>query len=181
MRYNIIIGIDPDIDKNGVAYLMPSSRKIETYKYTLSELVDAIIKTRDTCKLTNETMCVIVEGGFTIKTNWHLDNLMRSNNLSMASRLRLAASIGRSQGENAQRGRDIFELVKSLHVPCFVQKPYVHDWGKDHRSKISKAELDYVVGYKMKRNNQEERDAALIAWLGANFPLRRSANVLKGL
>lgn len=183
MKYDAYIGIDPDIDKNGFAFLNTGNRRIETHKYTFAELVDILKKMKGAFDIVKQTMLVIVEGGHLIKTNWHLDGLIhsRNSNLSLQSKIRLACSIGKSQGENAQRGRDIVEMLEFLNIDHTVIHPYVHDWGKDHRSKISKAELDYVVGYKMKRNNQEERDAALIAWLGAGYPIRRSAKITLSL
>lgn len=183
MRKDIIIGIDPDVDKNGVAYLTTVNKHLTTFQMKFGELLLYLQRKCDEAKKAHQSFVVIIEGGWLNKSNWHLDGLLNTKNksLTIQSKLRLAASIGKSQGENHQRGLDIVEFCEHFLIPHEVVKPYVHDWGLDHRSKISKLELDYVIGTKLKRNNQEERDAALIAWLGANFPLRRSAKVLKGL
>lgn len=183
MKKDIIIGIDPDIDKNGVATLVCRLKRLTTAQMKFGALLHYIQDRWQYAQSNGNSFVVIVEGGWLNHSNWHVDALYhtKSSTLSMQSKIRLAAKMGVSQGQNHQRGLDIVEFCQHEHIPCEVVKPYPLSWGKDHRSKITKEELDYVVGCKMPRNNQEERDAALIAWLGANLPIRYNRNAQDGL
>ena len=46
-KYDVVIGIDPDVDKSGVAFLMVENRIIELVNLTFADLLDYLRETRD--------------------------------------------------------------------------------------------------------------------------------------
>lgn len=46
-KYDVVIGIDPDVDKSGVAFLIVESRIIEVSNLTFANLLDYLRETRD--------------------------------------------------------------------------------------------------------------------------------------
>lgn len=93
--------------------------------------------------------------------------------LSMFKNPQQAAAIGRSTGMNHQTGILIVECCKHYNIPCEIIKPLKKCWkGKD--GKITQDELAYFVsaGEKLPRMNQDQRDALLLAWVCAGYPVR---------
>ena len=151
------IGIDPDVEKNGVALVERKTKKIEVTTLTFSELMDYIsfikrVSERDSC-----TYMVVIEAG------WHLHR-----GFSIAK----AAEVGRATGRNHQTGILIAEMCEYLGVPYVLRKPLRKVWqGKD--GKITAKELSVFTGLRG-RTNQEGRDAALLAWCEAGLPIKTS-------
>lgn len=152
-----IVGIDPDIDKSGVAYLERSTRKLEVSSLSFAELIDYFIflqaRTKD--------VVVVVEAGWLNKGNWHI---RYSDNKGQA------CAKGYQVGRNHETGRKIIEVALHFGFKVEEVKPLKKCWhGKD--GKITHEELAYFTGI-MGRTNQDGRDAALLAWNYANLPIR---------
>ena len=64
MIHDIIIGIDPDVDKSGVALLNTASRCMETSAYDFPNLIDLLIAKRDEAKEKNLSLIVVVEASW---------------------------------------------------------------------------------------------------------------------
>lgn len=163
-QYNNIIGIDPDVDKSGVAYLRTATRQLEAATLTFPELLDYLLHAKKVRDEQNETLIVVVEAGWLIKTNWHLKG---------KDSKRVASAKGNSAGRNHEVGRKIVEMCKHYGLEVKEQYPLKKYW-KGSDGKITHEELKAFTGL-MGRTNQESRDAALLAWNHAGFPIRLKA------
>lgn len=160
-KYDIYIGIDPDCERSGVAYLERSKRALKLASCTFFELYDYLLRLKEETSSKGLKMVVIVEAGYLITTHWHL---------SRADNLRLAAAKGNSAGRNHETARKIVEMCQYLELDYKAVKPVKKCWrGKDR--KITHEELKAITNIDRGRTNQEERDAALLAWLYADLPI----------
>lgn len=157
---NIIIGIDPDIEKNGVAVLYRLSKEISLHSLPFPQALTFIRSLAEK----NNSLVVIVEAGWRNKSNFHL---------SPYDTKAQAAKKGVDQGRNHQRGIDIVEYLQYHDLKVIEMKPLPLMWGTGlTRKKISDEEIRRFMDIKKKRTNQEERDAALLAWVYAGLPMK---------
>lgn len=156
-----IIAIDPDVDKNGVSYLETATKKLETSSLTLVQLIDYLKTTKMKLDENKETLTIVIEGGW---------SNTRTHRRSVNDTFGTASKKGYNVGRNHQRGMDIFQIAESMDFNVVEQPPLQKCW-KGREGKITHEELAYFTGI-MGRTNQEERDAALIAWNYANFPIK---------
>lgn len=161
-KYDIIIGIDPDVDKNGICYLDTRTREIRTFKLPFSAFIFNWIKELEQDnRFLESSKCFVIEGGWKITTNWHVTRRQSAH---------LAARIGEMAGRNHQSGILLEEVIKHMGYDVDVILPLKKCWkGKD--GKITREELAFFTGYN-ERTNQEERDAALLAWVYAGFSVK---------
>ena len=160
MKYDLIIAIDPDKDKSGVAFLDLKRNEVEARAMPFPELIDML---RDVSQWT--TPCkVIIEGGWLIsKSNYH------------AAYGRVGECIARKVGANHETGRKIVEMLAHWGIEHEVIHPLKKCWkGRDR--KITLDELNSLLrgmGIKeMGRCNQDMRDAVLIALTYSGLPMR---------
>jgi len=157
MNKPIIIGIDPDVDNNGVCIL--KDRKLDyTGNKTFPELVAMF---RD---LSVEETTVIVEAGYLIKkSNWH-----------GAVNNRAAQRIAKNTGRNHQVAKMLVETARSFGLDVIEQRPYKKIW-KGKEGKITHEEISSFIQGFPKSSNQDQRDAVLLCWYYANLPIRITA------
>lgn len=172
---DIIIAIDPDAEKNGVATLQRESKNIIAQSLSFPDTLDYLRYTYSQAQTSGLTVRVIIEAGWLNKTHWHVGY----NDSRQA-----AAAKGNAVGRNHETGRKLVEMCEHWKIPFEVIKPLplkvggVHLWrGKD--GKITHEEIVNITGIKG-RTNQEVRDAALIAWTWAGMPVKTGANKQKG-
>lgn len=165
-KIDIVIGIDPDVDRSGFALLDSRTRKFDLRALSFPDLLDALKTVQRKCEVAGRSLTVVVEAGWLNESNWHL-----SHRESRAE----AAAKGNAVGRNHETGRKICEMCDHWDIPVVRKKPLplksrgVHFWnGKD--GKITSEELKALTGYE-KRTNQEMRDAALLAWTHADLPI----------
>lgn len=157
-KYRTIIAIDPDIDGSGVAILDVA---LATFRYRLPVLVKLLEHYEG-----REDVLVVVEASYLVSSNWHLKS---------KDSQRLAAAKGRNVGRNHEIGRQIVEFCKYFHIPYEEKIPLKKIWhGRD--GKITKTELEDLcngsgIGYKFAGNDQEQRDAALLAIDRSGIPM----------
>ena len=168
---DVVIGIDPDVDKSGVAFLECSTRKLEITSLTFPDLLDYLQWVKKQAEDNPRSVRVIIEAGWLNPSNWHLT--ARDTRAACAAK-------GNHAGRNHEVGRKIAEMCDHWQIPYELVKPLAlrvrgfHLWkGKD--GKITHDELAAFTGI-MGRTNQEGRDAALLAWTWAGFPLSRCRN-----
>ena len=155
---DIIIAIDPDVERSGVATLAIEERKLGTFSLTFPELMDAL-----QLFLPDKTL-VVVEAGWLNKPNWHL---------TAKDSARIAAAKGNSTGRNHEVGRKIVEMARHYGLTVNEVKPLRKCWnGRD--GKITHEELAQFIPDLPKRTTQDIRDASLLAWTYAGFPIRMS-------
>ena len=168
MRVDCIIGIDPDVEKNGVAFLECATKRLEVTALTFPDLLDFLRSTQRQAEVQQKNIRVIIEAGWLNKAHWHL---------TPKDSKQSAAAKGNAAGRNHEVGRKIAELCKHWQLPYELMKPLAlkvggaYLWnGKD--GKITHDELAAFTGI-MGKTNQEGRDAALIAWTWAGFPVQK--------
>ncbi len=158
------IGIDPDVDKNGVACIDLETRQVTIQTLPFAQTLDYLQQAQAHATANNIPYKVIIEAGWMNQGNWHL----RHFDGRAAS-----AAKGCDQGRNEQTSRLLGEMCAHYGIPYEHKRPLPKCWqGKDR--KITQEELEQVTGQKLKRTNQEGRDAALLAWDKAGFPMRVS-------
>ena len=102
-QYDIIIGIDPDCDRSGVAVLDMRAREMQMHSMTFPELVQYL-----TCVAADGVegmrILVVVEASWRTETNWHGRR---------GDGYRVAAKKGYSVGRNHETGRKISEMAQA--------------------------------------------------------------------
>lgn len=106
---------------------------------------------------------VIIEAGWLNKSNWHL---------SRKDTKAVAAAKGNSAGRNHETGRKIAEICQYYNIPHMLVRPLKKMW-KGRDGKITREEIAAFTGI-TGRNNQEARDALLLAWEYAGLPVRKT-------
>lgn len=143
----IFIGIDPDVDKSGVAYYVSSNKKLTLKSLTFFDLLEYLKKVKKNFSdVENVKLTVVIEGGWLNKSNWHVVK----NGTAAVN-----AKIGSHVGENHEVGRKIVEMCQYLNINHIVVTP--------RRTKVKEEYFKMLTGYKA-RTNQEKRDAALLVW-----------------
>ncbi len=159
-RYDRVIGIDPDVERSGVAEVQVSTGRIEVTSLSFPALLDYLRLMGERTK--SEATVVVVEAGYLNASNWHIGR---------GGGERRAARIGNNTGRNHETARKIVEMARHYGFEVVEQRPLRKRWrGKD--GKITHEELAYVVGGLERRTSQDARDAALLAWTYAGLPVR---------
>ena len=159
MKYDNIIGIDPDCDKSGVAWLHVPDRKLEIDNLTFPELISYLQYCKAVSEKTKESYIVVVEAGW-----------LNAKSCFHRCFGKAAEKVAKNVGANHETGRKIVEMCKYYDINVTIQKPLVKTW-KGRDGKITHEELEYFTGI-MGRTNQDGRDAALLAWNYAGLPIR---------
>lgn len=142
----LVIGIDPDVNKSGVATINK-----RTKEFTLKNLLffDLMVYLEQNKEFIKE---VRVEASWLIKkTNWH-------NNKSGTG---VASRIGSNTGANHEVGRKIIEMCEHLGVAYVQVKPLKKRW-KGADGKITHKEIASMFASFPEKSNQEQRDALLL-------------------
>lgn len=171
-----VVGIDPDVEKNGVALLDCEKRTMRILtSLSFPELLDFLRYIQRQAEVEQKNVRVIIEAGWLNKAHWHLTSKDTKQS---------AAAKGNAAGRNHETGRKIVEVCAHWQIPHELIKPLnlkvggVRLWnGKD--GKITHEEIVSFTGITKIRTNQEERDAALIAWEWAGLPVKIVRNQLK--
>ena len=163
MKYDVIVGIDPDVEKNGFAVLDTKARRVRLDALTFAECVEKFKTIGGVLETGSKSIVVVVEASWIISSNWHLAKWGESKHH--------AAAKGYDVGRNHQVGKLIVEMCHHFDIPVVEHIPLIKTWkGKDR--KITHEELIQFCPINKSRTNQEERDAALLAWSFANFPIK---------
>lgn len=148
---DLIIGIDPDVDKSGVACIDVAEGTVWTDALPLPMLLDSV---GDMAGEPGRTAVVVIEASWSLSHNWH----GRMNDTR-----RVAGRKGYDVGRNHQTGIAIAELLRHRGIKVVERPPLLKVWrGRD--GKITHEEMTQLCGWDRKRSNQEERDALLLAW-----------------
>ena len=160
-KADYIIGIDPDTDKSGIAQVRVAGREVELFSASFPELLDYLQRMRQKELTEGVKVMVVVEASWRISTNWHTKR---------GESVRVSASKGIDQGRCAEVGRKIVECARYYGLDVVEQLPLKKIW-KGPDGKITDEEIKVFIPIKG-RTNQETRDAALLAWNEAGFPIR---------
>lgn len=137
----IYIGIDPDVDKSGVA--MWDGKDLILMNLSFWELFDFLHGSKFTPDI---PVKVRLEAGWlNQKINWHNEK----------AGVRVAAKIGARTGANHEVGRKIVEMCNYLKIPCELCVP--------KSSKVNKELFRKITGY-TRATNPETRDAGMLVY-----------------
>lgn len=146
------IGIDPDIDRSGVAII--EGVRLYCSNYSFCE----ILKFLEATKKTHLKHCVFIEAGWLVSHNF-----TAKKGLSLKRQLKIANDVGVNWGV----GKLIEQFCIKENINYKLIKPLKKRWGKTGKEKISHAEFINLFKVKklaptLKSTNQEQRDAALL-------------------
>lgn len=134
---NLIIGIDPDLEKSGVAILKDGSLRLDNMRfYDLTQYFEV---NKDQIEK------VIIEAGWLNKKS----NVHGRYGQSKSAGERIAKNVG----ENHATGKLLVEIAKSLNLNVVAVRPT--------RTKKNSEEFNRITGW-VGRSNQEQRDAAML-------------------
>ena len=158
-HYDIIIGIDPDIEQSGVARLDVAERKSWAQTLPFPLLIEYV---KSVCRQNmDKKIAVVVEASWHRTHNWHLSRFDSPG---------VAAKKGYDEGRNHETGRKIVESLQHYGIPVIEQPPLRKIWQGPDR-KITHTEITAITKWEKKRSNQEERDAMLLAWNRSGLPI----------
>jgi len=155
MNYKIIIGIDPDIKRSGIAILEKETKKISVFNYQFPFIVEFFQKI---CDKKSDILVVVEAGWLNSISNYH------------GEVSKVGQRIAKNVGSNHQTGKHIVEMAKHYGLNVELQKPFIKCW-KGPEGKITHDEIKSFTGITFP-TNQETRDAILIAWIVAGFPIK---------
>ncbi len=161
-KYDVVIGIDPDSDKNGVAFIEVATRKLEVSSLNFWQLYSYLYFLKEKSVKLNKTVLIVVEHSNFTAHNWHIKG---GNNKAVASRM------GYDVGRCHRTGELIEQMCEQLALEYRPQAPLTKVWKGSDR-KVTHEEIVSLTGLISKRTNQEERDAILLAWVNAGFAIR---------
>ena len=177
-KYNRIFAIDPDCGSKpddegiattggcGLAMLFLDDGKEPDINLDTLPFYDLIAFIKSLAKGSNkEGVIVLVEASWLNgngTTNWHIASRYSSSK---------NAAIGYDVGRCHEVGRKLIEACRYYGIDYEAKKPLRKIWtGKD--GKITDAEIRRFMKLNKARTNQEERDAALLAWDFARLPVK---------
>lgn len=132
----LIIGIDPDLDKSGVAVL---GQSFELKNLTFAETVELFRSHQDQIKK------VVIEAGWQNK----------KANFRGGHSKRAGERIAKNVGENHATGKLLVEMAKSFGLAVVEVRPT--------KTKKNSEEFNRITGWQG-RTNQEQRDAGMLIW-----------------
>lgn len=160
-KTDIIIGIDPDVNKSGVGVVSANGKEVQVDSIVFPELLQFLQGEAYTASVTGVKKVVVVEASWKISHNWHARR---------GDSVRVSAAKGVDQGRCAEVGKKICECARYYGLEVVEKLPLKKIWkGKD--GKITHEEIKVFMPI-TGRTNQEERDAALLAWDYAGLPIR---------
>lgn len=167
-RLGYVIGIDPDLDKNGIALISKARRELESaylnFPQTLEWVKVRYAKWQEKyAEVAPNSFMVYIEAGWLNHGNWHV----KGNEMNKYALGQWAAAVGASAGACHAVGKKLLECFEYYGIPCSPIKPLRKMWkGKD--GKITHEELKrelalYRITHDIKgHSNQEVRDSVLL-------------------
>ena len=142
LSMRLLIGIDPDVDKNGFA-----SWDCDKQDFTAIESYGFYDLLENLLMLKKHITIVRIEAGWlNVKSNYH-----------PAQSQRMREKIAKNVGENHRVGKLIVEFCDRNDIPVELVKPLGKVW-KSHE------QFKRDVGNKWSVTNQDKRDAAFLVW-----------------
>lgn len=145
---NIVIGIDPDSEKHGVAtYVNGKLKTLETA--TLMCLISKVEAVKATKEITSlrfaiEDVCS--------------NNFIYTRNIKTNPKIQ--STVARSVGACQQSQRELMRMLDVFEVPYILYKPTGSNWAKN------KTRFENVTGWS-KRSNEDTRSAAYFGFIGS--------------
>jgi len=166
-KYDVVVGIDPDTKASGFAILFMESKEVQVETLSFPLLLDKLLDLGN-YYCDDKTFVVIVEASWLKQSkngnthNWHLKE---------GDSLNAASAKGEGLARNQETGRKIVELCKHWNIDVIEKAPLVKTWSGSDR-KITHEEIAYFIPNFPRQSNPETRDAALLCWDFAGFPIK---------
>lgn len=161
-KADVVIAIDPDVSKSGVARLYKDTKEANLFNLPFSALCSFLSENKQYFDAAKKKVVLLIEASWNTTHNHHI----RPGQTKSA-----AAKTGYNVGRNHQVGMNICEMARSYGLEVIEQPPLRKCW-KGRDGKITHEEIVYFTEIKNRTTNQETRDALLIAWNYAGFPIR---------
>jgi hypothetical protein len=158
-KYDYIIGVDPDVDKSGIATLRTADRLIDCTTSSFPQVLEYFQFLKNV--VSKESTVLVV-----IEASW-----LESNSNHHGVYGRAGQKIAKNVGSNHQTGKLLVEMARYYGLDVEEIRPLKKCW-KGPNGKITHEELAYFIQTLPKKTNQEARDASLICWHYAGFPIR---------
>ena len=146
----IVIGIDPDAEKHGVA-VYTNGRLGDLQKFSLAEIIDNIIIPENTKFDAGQEVIFSIED---VCANNFVYQRNKTTNPSVNM------SIARRVGACQQAQTELMRMLDHFNVKYVLHKPQRGNWAKD------KAKFEKVTGWD-KKSNEDTRSAAYFGYLAA--------------
>ena len=157
-RPDFIIGIDPDVERSGIAVLDVRSGEFDSV--TSRNFFEALECLRRYAQVKSPVVVVIEDSDKSV--TWHY------NSKDMPG---IIAAKGRSVGMCHATTRHLKECAEAMGLTVVMQPPLRKLWsGPD--GKITHEEAAYFMRGLPQRTNQEMRDSCLLCYAYAGFPIR---------
>ncbi len=141
-KHTHLVGVDPDVDKNGVCLYERKTKEFTLHNLTFFQLFDFLVVE----KQKGIAIKVVIEAGWYNLSNWHVKT---------SDNARIVAKKGNSLGSNHETGRKIVEMCEYLKLEYQLVKPTAH--------KVKSDTFMQITGY-TKRTNPEQRDATMLVY-----------------
>jgi hypothetical protein len=151
MDEKIFIGIDPDVDKSGVAIWYKNQKKIELFNKSFFHLFDLLNFLKEQCP--NSQITLIIEAGWLNKSNWHKGYMKDGKFVKNSEQTN--ENISKKTGANHEVGKKICEMAEYLKLNYTLIRPRTKKVNADMFGKITNVKT---------RTNQEQRDAAMLVF-----------------
>jgi hypothetical protein len=146
----IVIGIDPDTEKHGVA-VYTNGRLGDLQKFSLVEIFDHII-VKERTKVQDDSELI-----FSIE-DVCANNFVYSRNMTKNNKVNM--SIARNVGACQQAQTELMRMLEHFNIKYVLHKPQSGNWAKD------KTKFERVTGWD-KKSNEDTRSAAYFGYLAA--------------
>lgn len=135
----IIIGIDPDVDKSGLAYYIKPQEKLLLHQFDLQDLFETVL---DVHKLRAGKVLVRLEAGHKVKKTWQ----------------RRTIGVAKDIGRNNEIGSQIEKFLIKNNIRFELVPPF-------GGSKVNHETFCKITGWDIKKKtNPETRVAGLLAY-----------------
>ena len=146
---NLILGIDADVDKSGIAIYSKTSKTLQYNSLSFFDLLEYLKTVKESVDF------VKVEAGW----------LNKKSNFRNTKIKNVSDAISRKVGENHAVGKKIVEMCDYLGIKNKLSRPHMKRW-KGREGKITHEELIKLLnplGIEInKKTNQDVRDSILI-------------------
>lgn len=146
-KADVLIGIDPDATKSGVAVY--DKVDIQLYSLGFWKLLGSIKGFLEQVESENEEKIFV-----RLEAGW----LNSKSNFHPASGPNVRERIAKNVGMNHQTGILIAEWLEHMEIPFELVKPPGKRW-KTHKDFVRETGYDYITS-----TNQDQRDAAFLVW-----------------
>lgn len=146
-KYDILIGIDPDSKKSGVAIYVKQTGDYQLFNFTFFDLFECLVFHASNY----ENVLVKLESGWLNKSNWHV-NKNQSNAVS--------GIIGKKTGLNHQTGILIEQMCQYINIEYRLVKPTTAKWTLTTCKNITHVDMKHIPSDK----RQDCVDALKLIW-----------------